>query len=195
MSEKGDAKGRFEFAISWVTGADKNMDEAKEWIEKAIDVVDGDDVLGSEEAIMDLWIRLDRQHSLSAEEKVELGSVFALFVLNRDVEDDAMKDEKGKNFLKLLEKARLGESGAQCELAKLYYLGKEGVMEDNKRAFYWFMKSARQGNRIAQFYIGECYRRGDGIDEDKDEAKEWYQKAAEQGDKDAKEALETLTLS
>lgn len=193
MSEKGDAKGRFEFAMSWATGTEKDMDEAKEWLEKAIDVVDGESVSEREETIMDLWGRLDRQGKLTAEEKTELGSVFALFILNRDVEDEAMKDEeKSKNFFKILETARLGDAGAQCELARLYYLGKEGVLEDNKRAFFWFMKSAQQGNSIAQYYIGECYRRGDGVDEDNDKAKEWYQKAADQGDEDAKAALEKL---
>ena len=193
MSEKGDAKGRFEFAMSWLIGSEKNMDEAEEWLEKAIDVVDGESVSEREEAIMDLWGRLDRHGQLTAEEKTELGSVFALYILNRDVEDEAVKDiEKSKNFIKLLETARLGDADAQCELARLYYLGKEGVLEDDKIAFYWFMKSGQQGNGVAQYYIGECYRRGDGVDEDNDKEKEWYQKAADQGDEDAKAALEKI---
>ena len=46
-------------------------------------------------------------------------------------------------------------------------------------------KAAEQGNAVAQFNLGECYRDGEVIKKDETEAAKWYRKAAEQGHAEA----------
>ncbi|CAB4383636.1 unnamed protein product [Rhizophagus irregularis] len=49
---------------------------------------------------------------------------------------------------------------AQVYLGKLYKVP--------KKAFYWYQKSAENGNKLAQFYLGLCYEneKEKGIDQD-----------------------------
>ena len=192
MSE-GNAVGRFEFALSWMTGKDKNIENAKEWLEKALDVVDGEDIVEKQDMINKLWLKLDSSSGLLEDERNELSSIFATFIAERDVKTSALEDsELAKNFFAHLELARKGDSEKQLDLGKLYYYGLEGVLEDKKLAVYWYQKSANQGNEFAQYRLGECYRLGHGVDKDVDAAKEWYQRAASQGLKVAIEKLEEL---
>lgn len=192
MSE-GNAVGRFEFALSWMTGKDKNIENAKEWLEKALDVVDGDDIVEKQDMINKLWFKLDSSSGLTENERNELSSIFATFIAERDVKTSALEDsELVKNFFAHLELARKGDATNQFELAILYYKGLDGVLEDNKLAVYWFKKAAQQRFAEAQFFMGECYRRGDGVDENIEIAKEWYKKAAEQGNQRAENKLEEL---
>ena len=64
-----------------------------------------------------------------------------------------------------------------------------GVDEDPEIGFYWFMRSAAQGDADAQYAVGLCYEEGMGVEVDLDEAREWYQRAAKQGHKEAKRHL------
>lgn len=193
MSE-GNAVGRFEFAMSWMTGKDKNIENAQEWINKALDVVEGDNIAEKQENIEVLWKKLDSYSGINDDDRFELWRAFAAFVFCRDMKSSAQEDiETVKNFCALLESARKGDPKNQFELAMLYYKGMDGVIEDNRLAVYWFEKAAKQGFAEAQFFMGECYRRGDGVEEDIEEAKEWYQKAADQGNERAKDKLEELS--
>jgi TPR repeat protein len=56
------------------------------------------------------------------------------------------------------------------------------VVEDLAEAVKWWRKAAVQGHAKAQYYLGDCYYKGDGVVTDKTEAVKWYNKAAEQGD-------------
>ena len=67
-----------------------------------------------------------------------------------------------------------------------------GVDEDPEQAFYWFMKSASQGDADAQYAVGVCYEEGLGTEADLNEAREWYSRAAAQGNGQAKKALKKL---
>jgi TPR repeat protein len=193
MSE-GNAVGRFEFAMSWMTGKDKNIENAKEWLEKALDVVDGDDIAEKQDAINRLWAKLDSYSGLTDDERNVLSSVFGAFVSNRDMKSSALENmEKVKDFLLILDSARKGDVKNQTELASMYCFALDGVIKDYKLAFYWFKKSAEQGDKEAQFRVGECYQKGNGVEEDIEEAKKWYQKAASQGLKVAKDQLEELS--
>lgn len=51
-----------------------------------------------------------------------------------------------------------------------------------KKAFIWLEKSALQGNRCAQFSLGNCYRKGKGVEQNYKKAFEWYEKSALQGE-------------
>jgi TPR repeat protein len=69
---------------------------------------------------------------------------------------------------------------SQGMLGEMYYFG-ECVQKDYKEAFKWYIKSAEQGNPLAQQKIGLIYSFGDGVQQDYKEASRWYAKAAEQG--------------
>jgi TPR repeat protein len=65
------------------------------------------------------------------------------------------------------------------------YENGEGVRKDDKEAFEWYEKAAKQGNVKAQYKLGSMYYNGQGIEKDDKEAFEWCQKAAEKGDAEA----------
>ncbi len=50
-----------------------------------------------------------------------------------------------------------------------------------KKAFEWFLKSAKEGNKFAQYSLGNLYYYGNGTDKDLSQAFQWYMKSAEQG--------------
>ncbi|MGQ7146932.1 tetratricopeptide repeat protein, partial [Escherichia sp. SS-MK2] len=70
-------------------------------------------------------------------------------------------------------------SDAQNNLADLYEDGK-GVAQNKTLAAFWYLKSAQQGNRHAQFQIAWDYNAGEGVDQDYKQAMYWYLKAAAQ---------------
>ena len=53
--------------------------------------------------------------------------------------------------------------------------------KDFPNAAKWFMKSALQGNRIAQYNIALCYEKGYGVEKNPAEAARYYRLSAEQG--------------
>ena len=80
--------------------------------------------------------------------------------------------------------AQSGLARAQMVLGD-YYL----KSENKTAAFKWFLKAAEQGDCLAQYYLGEMYRKGDGITKDLAEAMKWHALAAEQGDMDSQFAV------
>ena len=56
-------------------------------------------------------------------------------------------------------------------------------------------KKAEAGDAIAQFNLGNMYRKGDGVPKDSAEAVKWYRKAAEQGDAEARNNLGVMYYS
>ena len=59
----------------------------------------------------------------------------------------------------------------------LYYYNEN----DYKQAFYWFQKSAKQGNARAQFNVALMYHKGQGVTQSYEQALHWYQEVAKQG--------------
>ncbi|RIA88266.1 hypothetical protein C1645_826637 [Glomus cerebriforme] len=55
------------------------------------------------------------------------------------------------------------------------------VSENQRKEFEKKLKSALEGNVIAQCYLGYCYRNGKGIIKDEKKAFEWYLKSANKG--------------
>jgi len=62
-----------------------------------------------------------------------------------------------------------------------YFGGGDGV-KDYSKAFEWFLKAAKQGEKYAQTHLGLLYFNGLGVPENKAKASEWFLKAAEQDD-------------
>ena len=74
--------------------------------------------------------------------------------------------------------ASSGSAVAQAELGLRYQQG-EGVVQDVKKAFYWFKKAAEQGNPIGLEEVGTAYYLGDGVAHDNQKAIYWWKQAAE----------------
>lgn len=92
-----------------------------------------------------------------------------------------------KQWKKLYVKAKKGDSKSQFEIA-LYYEnglmsqdGNEIVSQKPKRAFQWYLLSAKQGDADAQIAVGNAYSLGGGIKRDYRKAIKWTKKAVKQG--------------
>jgi TPR repeat protein len=55
----------------------------------------------------------------------------------------------------------------------------EGVRKSDKKALYWYQKSAEQGFASAQINLGVKYLRGEGVDQDVRQAYVYFSLAAE----------------
>ena len=107
-------------------------------------------------------------------------------------DEDNVFLKKLNEFIKfddvLAEEEQTQDSILQLHLADCYDEG-IGCDEDMKQAFYWYKKSAEQGNADAQYELADCYDNGTGCAEDKYQAFYWYKKSAEQGHADAQFCL------
>ena len=62
-------------------------------------------------------------------------------------------------------------------------------------AVKYFDKAAEQGQKEAQYQLGNCYYYGIGINKDINRAKEWYRKASEQGHIEAQSKLSEIKIT
>lgn len=60
------------------------------------------------------------------------------------------------------------------------------------RAVELWKDAAKDGNDVAQFFLGECYNYGYGVDPSYEEARRWYTMSAEQGNEDALNVLQEI---
>ncbi|UZO08334.1 uncharacterized protein OCT59_028592 [Rhizophagus irregularis] len=105
------------------------------------------------------------------EYKVALYKLGLYYQIGKVVEKD--ETEKGNHY-------------AQNSLGFMYENG-GGTEKNKEKAFYWYNKAAENGNRDAQYNLGECYELGNGVvDKDETKAFEYYEKSAENGDIDSK---------
>ena len=70
---------------------------------------------------------------------------------------------------------------AQFKVGEYYFNNYVGINGNKEKAFLYYEKAAKQGNKEAEFWVGRCYDRGDGVQKNRREAVKWYQKAAEKG--------------
>ncbi|CAI2199564.1 16443_t:CDS:2, partial [Funneliformis geosporum] len=59
-----------------------------------------------------------------------------------------------------------------------FYKNGISIQQDLRKAFYWYQQAANNGNKIAQFNLGNFYRFGSGIDKNEGKALEWYKELA-----------------
>ena len=112
------------------------------------------------------------------------------FVLSNKEKEDIQK-EINKVFDKLYVKNLLEKSIKEnCALSQ-YKLAKYYMYDINneKQGFYWYKKSAEQGNDKAQYYIANCYALGIGVEYNMHEAIRWCLKSALQNNKVAQYQL------
>ncbi len=84
--------------------------------------------------------------------------------------------EAVKNYT---EAAKAGLAWGQFHLGNFYR--RYDTDEDNRKAFYWCEKAAKQNLPEAQNILGLLYEEGKGTKKDLVEAEKWYRKSAEQG--------------
>ena len=77
--------------------------------------------------------------------------------------------------------AEQGHGAALFALAFSYWLGTDGVDQNNGRAFEYASKGASIGDLDSQWLLGNLYLNGEGVQEDQRKSFEWFLKSAEQG--------------
>lgn len=109
-----------------------------------------------------------------------VGSRSLIVVIGSDV---VHGEDHEEGFLGYLQNhAEDGFDEAQFLLGKCYDCGFLGVRPDERVAFQWYLRAAKQGHVHAQCYVGIFYAHGIGVDPDDHEAVAWYERAASQGD-------------
>jgi len=69
-----------------------------------------------------------------------------------------------------------------------------GVSQDDQKAFYWYEKSAQQGNSTAERLVSHFYFWGLGTPKNYKQAVYWAKKAAAHGDPKDIEILNSLKM-
>jgi len=87
------------------------------------------------------------------------------------------ESELGVETICLQYKAYLGDSDAQYALADVFQKGR-GVTMSSDHAFYWYKRSANQGNIAAQFNVWYAYLIGDGVEASLEKSDFWYRVAS-----------------
>ena len=67
--------------------------------------------------------------------------------------------------------------------ARLYDLGKvwKNKLKDNKEAFQWYLRGAKQNGHKSQFEVAYMYDTGTGVEVNFEQAFKWYKKSADNG--------------
>ena len=98
---------------------------------------------------------------------------------------DTSEQEEIEEFKSNLVKAQGGDAQAQLKVAKSYKFG-DGVEENDKEAFYWFEKAAKQGVAQAQCSLGMIYAMGNSfVKPNPQESIKWFELSAAQNEVEA----------
>jgi len=84
----------------------------------------------------------------------------------------ALVENEDVSLDEIKEKAKQGDSGAQCIIGLRCYTNQK-----MGEAYKWLCLSAEQDCMSAQQYLGYCYYAGLGVDKDNSEALKWFDKA------------------
>lgn len=68
-------------------------------------------------------------------------------------------------------------TAAACLLGDIYSEGGYGVDRDDKKAFNWYLSSAKRDDKRACRLLGDMYFKGIGTEQDYSAAAEWYERA------------------
>lgn len=63
---------------------------------------------------------------------------------------------------------------------------------DKVDAIKWYSYAAESGYAAAQYYLGDCYAKGEGTPQNSSDAMKWYNVAANQEYKVAKHTIRTI---
>ncbi len=88
-----------------------------------------------------------------------------------------IESKLSNEIVDLQHKAYLGDADAQYLLADIFQKGR-GVAKNSNNAFYWYERSANQGNIAAQFNVWYAYLTGDGVEVNLEKSDFWYRIAS-----------------
>lgn len=92
----------------------------------------------------------------------------------------------------VLRLAKRGVSEAQFRYGEMLLYGLDGAIQDDKEAFYWLGKAAKQGNPRALRLLGCMYIDGIAVEPDKEEGRRLLQDAQNLGDNTAADLLRVI---
>lgn len=101
------------------------------------------------------------------------------YLLQLETSEDGKINYK-KEFLKLKERALVGDTIAQFDIGQMYQYGL-GVKKDAKRAIKFYQLAAQQGSLPAEYNLGILYLLGDGVTQDMNLALKWLTDSAFKG--------------
>lgn len=90
-------------------------------------------------------------------------------------------DSKDFDLEDCMAQAQQGNPDAQVSIAYCYFLGINGLEEDENKGFEYAQQAANQGSPNGFDCLADCYETGHGVKQDKKKAFYWYQKSAEEG--------------
>ncbi len=118
-------------------------------------------------------------------------AVVAAAVPAADLSDGLQAHREGNYILALdifRELALNGDATAEFWIGDMYSRG-EGVNQDFRQAFDWYLRAATRDEPRAQLAVAEAYDRGRGVAKDGKRAATWYLTAAEHGNPRAAYAI------
>ena len=106
--------------------------------------------------------------------------------------ENGQMDKAHKELYLISQRAMEGHPKAMCEFGTMYK--KEGywIVQSDKDASKWWLKSAEMGYAPCQVNIGAAYLIGSGIEKDLSKAKYWLQKAIDSTNQEYSEIAKVL---
>jgi TPR repeat protein len=124
---------------------------------------------------------------------VELGNVDAMVNLSQLYSvGDGVKLDRGKALQLVRAAADRGDANAQWKTGVLLHMLGRGGLGTPQEAFRYYKMSADQGHKLAMYFVGVAYRRGEGVDQDEEEACRWWERGAALGDEGSRHALANM---
>ena len=163
-------------------GVEKDLDEAKELYERALE--HGGLIKEMEDDAKEMLAKLESTLDSSKETSEEYPGI-----------DENASEEKQAEFKEVYAKAQNGDSEAQYRLGVSLKLGYYGASKNGRLASDWYKKSADGGNIEAMVSLADCYKDGEVEGKNLDDAIPLYKKAAEGGDWRAQHVLAEIYSS
>ena len=191
LAEQGDAKSQNSLGNGYQHGfwGEIDLKQAKYWYQKAADqnYAGGIHNLGMLE-----FLQGNYKKALTYFEKsAHLNNANSVNILGIYYSEGIIFPQDYKKALEYFNKALnidASNASAQFNVGQAYYYG-DGVKQDYKIAFSWYIKSANQDYSLAQIQLAEMYFSGKGVDRDVAKAIEIIKPLAESGDSKAQENL------
>jgi len=164
-------------AMQWFQRAAAQKDTVAQY-RLAHCLLDGDGIEQNKDQAARIWQELSQPTPTYP--KGNPASQHSLGILLIDKEYSDYNPKEGIKYL--YNSAAQDFAPAQTSLGLLYYEGLNDVIEQNyKQARHWFQKAAKQGDRIAQYHLGDIYYNGDGVPMNSKKAFKWYKQSMENG--------------
>lgn len=166
--------------------------ESQEELEKAISEVKDDDTdIMYKIANTFLWKENFEEAVEWYLRAADKGNADAMCMLANSYRDGDGVEKDMEQALQLYKKAIAIDGNIDSLLGLgICYMKGDGVSQNYQHGVFLIERSAKQGNMIAQYNMGEFYRIGMGVETDMEEALRWYHLSAAQGYDKAIEFLE-----